>query len=279
MDEALETTEFDSGFKVFRDTAGSANVPYRIFWLKRREDERDFDDRDDFQHNHGFDDVQGILTIPTRYLRKKLTEKMKQNQKVQRLWLQGILSTSTLTRSAAGFIYEYSFILAAQEKLDIQLWPMHCCEKNIWRTYQDTDHPCQDCESQPPTTIPLHTGEIKDRVSFNAETNCMDVLPAHSSKTEWTLWIPQASTNRSVDCILVQTARQNRVYYFQCTISRKHDGKPIPDRQRFSGPEWEEHYVFISPHNRLSCSEVDVEDNVKPYFAQWKGTPSTNMAG
>ena len=279
MQQALETPEFYHGFNHFRLSAVSAKVPHRIFWLSRREDERDFEDQDDFQRHHGLNDVKGILTIPTSYLRRRLAEKMKQFQKVQRIWLQDILSTSNLTRSAAGFIYEYSFILTAQEKLDIQLWPMHCCEKNIWKTHQDTANSCQDCESQAPKTIPFNTGEIKDRVSFKADTNCMDVLPAYSSKKGWTLWIPQASNNRSVDCILVQTARQNRVYYLQCTISRDDDGTPFPDRQRFSGPKWEEHFVFISPHNNISCSELDVGDGVKPYFAQWKGPPSTDMKG
>ena len=266
LDAALEGDDFERGFAAFTSKRSLAKAPHRIFWLRRREQQSDFESIEQFEQYQGIRDRKGILDIPTQYLNERICRKLQQNQSVQRRWIRDILTTSNLTRSAAGLIYECSFILAAKEGLELTIWPMHLCTKQ-WRIH--ISNPCPQCKKQPPVAdcVKLHTDGIETTIPFESK-RCLEVLPNYT-KGEWTLWTPTNSNNQSVDCILVNvTSTKRKVYYIQCTLSNEHHGKPDPPLQRFSGPGWEEHYVFVTTHNNLR-SNFDAGDGITPFLAMW----------
>ena len=274
LDSALSSHDFRQGFKVFTRTGGDAasvNVHHRIFWLMRREDERDFESLEELEGYRGLEDVKGVLSIPTNFLQERVLQKINEKDNIRRQWLRDIISAKTLSRSTATSIYENSFIRALQEKLTLNLYSMHLCEKNFWRTHSDVLRPCLNCEEKPADHVNLPAITVQDPIPFGADTDLISVLTSFTDKKEWTLWIPQAFDNGFVDFILVRTQakQKNTVYYCQCTLSENHDGKPVSVTQRFSGPEWVERYVFISPRKKFSCSKLDIGDGVRPYFAQW----------
>ena len=83
-----ESSEFSRGFAAFTTGNGIAkDLSRNMFWLKRREEEWDFENSEKFETYHGLGDTKGILDIPTARLIDKVCRKAKHNQRVQRTWI------------------------------------------------------------------------------------------------------------------------------------------------------------------------------------------------
>ena len=261
LNSAIEHEAFNEGFLTFTAHEDQAKVPYRVFCLKRKYEPNP---PTDVNPRH-----EATLFIPTRYISEKLAQKFIEKQDIQRLWFQEILSTSKLTRSAAGFIYETTFKLTAQRKgLRLKLWAMHRCDRGTWRGCSSDK--CSHC-----TFTDKHV-DFQSRSTDHTATNFGrdEFRKALDTDTEgWVYWEPGTFDDQSFDCLLMNMGNSTgKAYYIQNAISTPYGTKPILDEHRVSVQDnraWEEFFVLINIEEEITCSKPNVGSGIKLYFASW----------
>ena len=269
INKVLDNAQFHKGLRAVADAASgdsetTARLPHRIFWLKRKESHEVDEDVDIDE----IPDHQDTLYIPTDYIANKVAKQLIDEQDVQRQWFKDLLTTSKLTKSAGGVIYESTFKLMVQRGMTLRLRLLHECTKSGLSAYSSDK--CPQCRLKQ-QAIELIIEEIHSTASFGRADGFRAMLDA--STQGWSFWDPKTSNNQSFDCLLLHTTEcSNKAYYIQNTISSQHSAKPVPGKYRVSeqdGRLWDEYYVFVCLGEDIHCAKPEAGEGISLRYAQW----------
>ena len=271
---AFRSTQFWKGPRVLTNTQDlTSDTSHRIVCLRRRRS----DEYGERERQLGVGDNIGTHDISSDHIGREVLRRVEHDEQLRRVWFGDILGSHGLSRSAAGFIYERSFLFALKQGLTLKLLPMQKCEKEWWRPH--TSDPCDKCKL---------TAQPRDMTTGKAvmcEFNGKEDLSRRISDVKgWSLMCPVAHNNPSFDYLLVhRTDSVREAYYFQCTLRPDHDANIIKDLYRRPQQEylhWKEYYVFISDKTEIQCSHPKVVDDAfEFYFANFRWRDRLRLPG